>query len=59
MREYVEAALGATAVAAIVFALAYAQELAIWNHTISLGPDFYVAGAMAAFAWVVTFYKSL
>jgi hypothetical protein len=46
--------LAGTVAALIVFALAYAQEVALWNWTISLGPDFYVASGMAAFAFAVT-----
>jgi hypothetical protein len=46
--------LGSLSVALIVFGLAYAQQLAIWNWTFSLGPDLYVAAGMAVFAFVVT-----
>jgi hypothetical protein len=46
--------LAGLAAAVIVFALAYAQEVAVWNWTVSLGPDLYVAGGMALFAFVVT-----
>lgn len=46
--------VGATGAAVIVFGLAYAQEVAFWNWTISLGSDFWVAAGMAAFAFVVT-----
>jgi hypothetical protein len=49
-----QCALAGLVVVMIVFALAYAQELAIWNWTISLGPDLYVAGGMAGLAFVVT-----
>ncbi len=38
----------------IVFGLAYAQEVAFWNWTFSLGPDLDVAGGMAVFAFFVT-----
>ena len=44
--------------AAIVFGLAYSQELALWNWTVSLGPDLYVAGGMALFAFLVTAWSS-
>ena len=40
--------------AVVVFGLAYAQQLALWQWTISLGPDLYVAGGMAVFAFAVT-----
>ena len=47
------------AVAAFVFCCAYGQQIAFWNWTISLGPDLYVAGGMAVFAFFVTAWASL
>lgn len=40
--------------ALVVFCFAYAQQIAFWNWSISLGPDFYVAAGMALFAFCVT-----
>ena len=45
--------------AVIVFGFAYAQEVAFWNWTSSLGPDLYVAGGMAVFAFFVTAWASV
>ena len=45
--------------AVVVFGFAYAQEVAFWNWTISLGPDLYVAGGMAVFAFCVTAWASV
>ncbi len=45
--------------ALIVFGLAYAQQIAFWSWSISLGPDFYVAAGMALFAFCVTAWSIL
>lgn len=47
------------AAALVVFGFAYAQEVALWNWSISLGPDLYVAGGMAVFAFFVTAWASV
>ncbi len=52
------ALLSGSVVAVIVFALAYAQEQA-WNNVFSLGPDWIVAGGMAALAFCIVFVKTL
>ena len=45
--------------AVVVFGFAYGQE-AVWNLTaLSLGPDLYVAGGMAVFAFFVTAWATL
>jgi hypothetical protein len=48
-----------SAVALIVFGLAYAQQITIWSWTVSLGPDLYVSAAMALFAFAVTAWTIL
>lgn len=41
-------------VAVLVFTLAYAQEVAFWNHLFDGGADWAVATLMAAIAFVVS-----
>lgn len=58
LKTFGAALIGALAVAALVFGLAYSQEQ-VWNNVISLGPDWIVAGGMATLAGVVVFVSVL
>lgn len=58
LRAFGSALIGGLVVAAIVFGLAYTQEQ-VWNEVIAVEPDWLVAGAMAAVAFVVTFWLVL
>ena len=59
-RGGIDLSVGAiVSLAGMIFGFAYAQQIAFWNWTISLGPDLYVAGGMAVFAFCVTAWASV